>query len=644
MLMLCCLLLPAGSASGQAQEDSDEAERMEKPVFVLDQVVVTASRENEVVRKLPSHVTVITQEDIEKSNATSLVELLASEGGLVQRGFLGNDKKSSVDIRGMGETSVSSVLVMVDGFRHNPSDMAGPDFSTLSLDQIERIEIIHGAGSVLHGDGAVGGVINIITKPAGAGPAAFLKMAAGDDRTFQTTARLNHSIGKTHLSMLGTFSDTDGYRDKGDLRNTNAEMKVEQLLTHRLTLSGKARYHDDQYGFPGPLTIPQFEQNPRQTTDPTDSHGNTTERVISSEIEYDAEEYGVLSGTINYNDRSNTWVMLLTPGEIDETTWFGTIKHNWQTDIGNHKNQLIYGVDLQHTEYSQGTSFAKKPYDLNHVGYFALNRFDFQNSWTFQSGYRHHRYANRNRSTGSDTRWIANVYTFGIVRAFHFSSTMEGSLFFNYATSFRLPDVDELGFATDDIRPQQGRHWDIGCKLLINRKIELNLTGFDMYMEDEIWFDASRYINTNYAYPTRRKGIETKLGIYLTTSVKCWTNYTYMKAEFQGIDYDVPTVPRHKISAGLNWQIRDWVELGTSYLYVGRRPQGGNPIVGNQYPDMPSYDVWNAKITFLYCPLHLKYFISVNNILNQAYYTSSYYNNVYPSPGRTLLTGITWEY
>ncbi|MFH2067496.1 MAG: TonB-dependent receptor [Pseudomonadota bacterium] len=641
--MFLFLLLPAGFAADREQ-DPENAYPQNKPAFVLDEVVVTASREDEVVRKLPSHVTVITKEDIAKSSASSVVDLLSAEGGLVQRGFLGNDKKSSIDIRGMGETSVSNVLVLVDGIRHNPSDMAGPDFSTLSMDQIERIEIIHGAGSILHGDGAVGGVINIITKPAGKGPGAYLRLETGSYESIQTTARLNHSLNKTHLSLLGNFSDTDGYREKGTMRNANTELNLEYDASNRLALFCKARYHNDRYGFPGPLTIPQFEKNPRQTTDPTNSHGNTTEKVAASGFDYDAGSYGVVSGKITHNKRENTWVMLWTPGEIEESTWIANIKHNWELSFGDHNNQLTYGIDLQHTEYSQGTSFAKKPYDLDHIGYFALNRFTFRDSWIIQSGYRHHRYSNQNRSSGMETKWLSNVYTMGIVKLLHYSPCCEGSLFSNYTTSFRIPDIDELGFATDNIRPQKGRHWDFGGKLLLHKKAEINLTLFDIYMEDEIWFDASRYINTNYQHPTRRKGLETELRVYPVESVRIWMNHTYTRAEFEGIDYKVPTVPAHKCSAGLNWEIRNWIEIGTTYLYVGERPQGGNPIVGSQYPDMPAYDVWSAKITMQYRPYHLKFYLTVNNLLDETYYTSSYYNNVYPSPERNFLAGLIWEY
>jgi len=231
---------------------SGQEEETQAPTFVLDEIVVTAERQEEKVRRIPASVTVITAADIERSSAQNIVDLLSAEGGLVQRGVLGNEKKANVDIRGMGETSVSNVLVLVDGVRLNPPDMAGPDFSTLSLDQVERIEILRGAGSVLYGDGAVGGVINIMTKPVGGKPEASVKAEAGTYQTYAATGSARRSFGALHLSAIGNYSDSDGYRDRGYLWNKNLNTNVAYDLGERLTLTAGLRLHKDRHGFPGP--------------------------------------------------------------------------------------------------------------------------------------------------------------------------------------------------------------------------------------------------------------------------------------------------------------------------------------------------------------------------------------------------------
>ncbi len=94
----------------------------------------------------------------------------------------------------------------------------------------------------------------------------------------------------------------------------------------------------------------------------------------------------------------------------------------------------------------------------------------------------------------------------------------------------------------------------------------------------------------------------------------------------------------------MNWDILEWCELGITHNHVGSRPQGGNPIAGSRYENMPSYDVVDMKLTFSLKKYHLKTFVKVNNILDESYYTSSYYDNVYPSPERNYRVGLEWNF
>jgi iron complex outermembrane receptor protein len=644
LLSLFCFLLFFGISPALAAEDMEDEDR-DIPRFMMDEIVVTASRDFEQIVNIPANVTVITADDIEKSISCTLTDLLAAEGGLVQRGFFGNDKKSGVDIRGMGETSVSSVLVMVDGVRINPADMAGPDLSTLALDQVERIEIVRGSGSVLYGNGAVGGVINIITKSEGGKPGGLVRLERGSFGSEKATVQVKASLDDFHLALIGNYSDEDGYRENGRLRNQNFEAKAAYDIGSRLSLSGKMRYHKDHYGFPGPLTVEQFEDDPRQSLDDTGSDGDTCEKVYSAGLDGFFGDFGDFSARVTRGDRENTWVMLYTPGEIHERSWDVNLKHKWGRNFGSYvMSELILGIDYRQVEYYQVTSFSTKPYDLDSIGYYFLEKLILFDNWIVQAGYRYTDFEYEIRKTDAGDTWRSNDLTIGVVRRFDFGGLLSGSLFANYATSFRVPDVDELGFATDGIRPQDGEHWDVGGKFQFLKRAELMLTWFNTHIEDEIWFDALNYINTNYDYPTKRTGLETSFRVYLLDSLSFWGSHTYTKARFEGVDYKVPTVPRHKFVAGVNWEPTGWLALGATYNRVGSRPQGGNPIIGDRYKDMPSYQVVNFKVTGNLEKYNLSMFFAVNNVFAEQYYSLSYYDNVYPSPGRSFRGGLTWKF
>ena len=122
----------------------------------LEEVVVTATRDIQEIRKVPANVTVITPEEMKQSNSQTAVDLIRNEVGVVVRDYYGNGKQASVDMRGFGETGPLNTLVLVDGRRVNEIDLSGVDWTQIPIDQVERIEIVRGAGTVLYGDNAVG--------------------------------------------------------------------------------------------------------------------------------------------------------------------------------------------------------------------------------------------------------------------------------------------------------------------------------------------------------------------------------------------------------------------------------------------------------------------------------------------------------
>src|SRR5215216_4560189 len=118
-----------------------------------DAVVITAPRFPEDVRRLPASVTVITQEDIARTAARTIPELLSAEVGIAMNDLYGNNAAvTSIDMRGFGVTGPQNTLILLDGRRLNDFDLSGVQWSAIPVSAIERIEIVRGSGSVLYGD------------------------------------------------------------------------------------------------------------------------------------------------------------------------------------------------------------------------------------------------------------------------------------------------------------------------------------------------------------------------------------------------------------------------------------------------------------------------------------------------------------
>ena len=148
------------SVANAAEED--------KSGFVLDQMVVTASRMATTEFEANANINVITREDIEKNHYADLVEALRTVPGVTitrYGGSIGYEQSEEIRINGTGQ-----IVVLIDGTRAN---MNGSTFNVFSfgayraLDNVERIEILKGSASTLYGSDAKGGAINIITKKAG---------------------------------------------------------------------------------------------------------------------------------------------------------------------------------------------------------------------------------------------------------------------------------------------------------------------------------------------------------------------------------------------------------------------------------------------------------------------------------------------
>src|SRR5712691_627663 len=201
-----------------------------------DAVVITAPRFPEDVRRLPASVTVITAEDISKSAARTIPELLNEQVGFTMKDLFGNNaSNTSIDLRGFGATGPQNTLILLDGRRLNDFDLSGVQWSAIPLSSIERLEILRGTGAVLYGDNASAGVVNIVTRsPLRQGNAVEAFGRAGSYRTLE--GQLSGSFATDRLGVNGSMYgySSDGYR----VNNRNEQQN--NTLNARLALGEAA--------------------------------------------------------------------------------------------------------------------------------------------------------------------------------------------------------------------------------------------------------------------------------------------------------------------------------------------------------------------------------------------------------------------
>ena len=648
---MICLLVAAAPLFG---DDGDT--RLE-----LEEIVVTGTAVSDSVTEIPRNVTVITDFDIEQAPSKNIIDLLAREANVNLRSLFGHDKSAGVDLRGMGDTYGSTVVVMVDGFRINSPDMAGFDLSSVPLESVQRIEIVRGSGAVLYGDGAVGGVINIITKDAGTGSKANVETSFGSYNTLSSSVTVRSSKQKVSFVAEAGYGTSDGYRDNGFLVRKDASLKLGYELSDLTSLSFSIAPHNDSYGLPGPVSREDAVSRERRvlTDNPDDSGTNTDVKLIAGAetVLWDSLLLQLQGG---YRFRDDYYVMGYSPllpredqtDHIDEGTYTVGVKLSTEYELLGGFHEFQGGMDFAATDYirTELSKDERKYSSIRNLGLFLMNRLNLTENLQWNLGYRFSIYSGDHRldlysdadekwENGEpfDRLWTNHSFDTGLVYDIDSSVT----LFSSFATSFRTPNVDEFALSDSDLHPQTGVHIEAGSRMRLGDTAELALTGFFIRTIDEIYYGEDPVLGTptnrNYDDPTNRIGIETDARIYPLDTLYIWGNYTFVDARFENRWTFVPLVPMHKASLGIEWQVAQPVVLSVTGTYVDSRFDG-NDENNDLYAKLEPYTVIDAKLTYRQGPVKL--FFGVNNLLDELYSTAAYGEQYYPMPVRNFYGGM----
>ncbi|MEK9720133.1 MAG: TonB-dependent receptor [Quisquiliibacterium sp.] len=228
----------------------------------MGEVVVTATRDERVIERTLSDVTVIDAEQIRRSGSASLPELLQAFGGIEisQNGL--NGATSGIFVRG---TKTSQTVVLLDGVRLENPTSGTANLEFLPLSSIDRVEIVRGPLSSLYGSGAMGGVIQIFTRQGGGPTQQTGSIAVGSLGTSQARFGISGSAGPSGSTRyaIGVFADrTGGYeismtgspsfqQDRDANRQHGANASVRQALpggwligANLLSTGGRVDYDD----------------------------------------------------------------------------------------------------------------------------------------------------------------------------------------------------------------------------------------------------------------------------------------------------------------------------------------------------------------------------------------------------------------
>ena len=239
-LALACSCLSASTWAGEIEEEELLGMSLQELIKIE---ITSAGKKPQTLNEIPAAVFVVTQEDIRRSGATTLPDILRMVPGMhvVQI----NAQAWGVSARGNNDYFANKMLVMVDGRSVYVREFSGVwwDHLNLVLEDIERIEVIRGPGGTLWGANAVNGIINIITKAAENTHGGLLSVAAGDQQQYLAAARYGDKLDqRSHFRVYAQSHAQEtpdaGIPDPG--RNTQVGFRLDSTLSERddFTLQG----------------------------------------------------------------------------------------------------------------------------------------------------------------------------------------------------------------------------------------------------------------------------------------------------------------------------------------------------------------------------------------------------------------------
>ncbi|MBI5772374.1 MAG: TonB-dependent receptor [Verrucomicrobia bacterium] len=624
----------------------------------LPEVVVTATRLPEQTTtpdKLPANITVLTRDDVAKSPAATLTELLRQQEGFTMLdsvGYGSGGPNASFALRGFGEKS--GALILVDGVRVNDAGTGFFLWNSVPLSAIERVEIIRGGASTIYGEGAAAGVINIVTKQAENKPfAGSVGASIGNLGYYQGNFTVSGRTNNFSYVVTGSRNEWAGWRDGANFRGWNFLAKPSlETPAGKFTLS--YQFHDDHGENPDILTPAQYAANPRQRGATQFTFEQALHRGwLDYQKSFDDAWTVNAKAFLTKDDAFNSGFASVTTAQPG---YGGTVQVDWKTEPWRRENTLTLGGEAARQDFSQTVSSffgtTTTVYDSSTLGFFAQDTFKLTPKLTLTAGTRFD-----HRSTFLDVPNLFpppapftggkenNVWSPKGSLAWEFAE--KSSAWAALSQAYRLPSASDV--VSGDPRftsnpalvPVDARTVEVGFRTRQHEILGGSLTLFRSWVEDDVFLDPATFGNANA--DALKQGVELTLNSRPAERVDFQLSTTFTDAHFTSGAYrgqHLILVPEWQVNAAMNLRPTAGLTWRIESVYVtGLR----------RVNDLPNtlasttYTVVNTKLSYQW--RNVTTYAAVNNLLDRRYEQFPSYNAFAgiqhnPAPGINFQFGV----
>ena len=604
----------------------------------LNELVVTATKFPLKQSQTGKVVSVIDQQTLQRNAGRSLTELINYQAGIFINGA-NNVLGTNPDVYLRGAAS-GNTLVLIDGIPvSDPSRINNSfDLNSITIPQIERIEILKGAQSTLWGSDAVAGVINIITKKSGL--KKFTPVAGisyGSYQTFKANAGINGMIDAFNYSLNYTHTNSKGFSsahdstgndnfDNDGFQQDNFQANIGYRFTPAFSVSAMSSYGKYKTDLDGGA----FKDDKDYTS------GNTN-LVHSFTLVYKVNK--------NALHFTNTWINAKRSTANDTTGAAGNGEFYRDSYTGRSvvselfgnfflakKWSLVSGVQRigQNTDqsvqsYSREYAFgysSKLGQDLarstNYAVYASLLLLD-QNGFNAEAGIRY----NNHSIYGNNV-----TYTFNP----SYNINDNARVFVNISSAYKIPSLYQLfsEYGNQALKPEESNNYELGMQgFSNNKKNSLRVVGFKRDIRNVIIFYsdpvtyASQYINRDQQYDY---GFELESNIAIGKTGSWLNNLTYVTGEGKTANTKVKNFyrrPNFSFNSTLTWAPAKGLTIMPSFRFVGKRLKGKYDLGPEKMAAYYTVDLYTGyKINHQF-----NVFIDLRNMTDQTYFDIVGYNS-----------------
>ncbi len=610
-LALAVALLPFTTHATATDAATDSSEALLAPALV-----VTSGRQVEAKKAAVAATSVFTRADIERLQVRNVDELLTRVPGVSVSRNGGPGSLTGVFMRG---TASAQSLILVDGQRIAAASSSTTSLEFLSIDQIERIEVVRGSRSSLYGSDAIGGVIQIFTRRGGNAPAQpYMRLAAGSNNSYERTLGISGGDEQTRYNLSGSLNESQGIdntgshlgdnRDDDALRNRALSMNVSHQLNEQLEVGisaldqrGKTEF-DDLLSGTRPYEDFQLSSTSGYLSAQLNDSWLSRIDVGHSEDKRDTKNDDPQGALYNYNTYRNA------------ANWLNTLQVN-------DTNKLLVGLDWYEDILHSSTVFNETS-RWNQAA-FIQHRF-YGEQFSTELGMRH----DKNEDFGSQNTWNG---------ALTVPVNADNETILSYSEGFRAPTFNDLydpWFANPNLDPEHSKTYEAQWRSRFSSTSQLELSLYRTDLKDAIVSDQN-YIPQNVqraringfeaALAQRLGDWQANLALGLIDPRDRDTGHTLQRRAKRTLTLDLDR-QFGALSAGGTWR-----------AVAGRYDDADNNVEMGGYGLLGVRAGWQAS-------KEVGFDVKLDNLLDKDYadatYSNAHYN--YNTEGRTVLFAVTW--